>query len=242
LVSRRRQRVMYNTYMNASRQLNLRRPAPVGTSLLSTWERAEHAASHGMLDLSVGQPAASLLSTGLLQQGLTAISADLASGGDPRFALQYGSLTGSAGHRAALAAFLAQQRGFEVPAASLLLTRGVSHGAHLVARSICPSGCTLLMENPSYFLMHPIFRELNINLVSVPQHSAGEADTSRTLDLDALEQSLDTIRPAPKLLYLVPTGNNPTGRSMGDADRRRLVGLCAKYGTLILSGAARLIQ
>ena len=38
-----------------------------------------------------------------------------------------------------------------------------------------------------------------------------------------------------ELLYCVPTGNNPTGRTMPDADRERLVSLCAEHRVRIVA-------
>ena len=39
----------------------------------------------------------------------------------------------------------------------------------------------------------------------------------------------------PSLLYCIPTGNNPTGRTMGDDDRAKLGELCAEYGVRIVA-------
>ena len=44
-----------------------------------------------------------------------------------------------------------------------------------------------------------------------------------------------TGAPMPKLLYLVPTGNNPTGNTMPDGDRAKLVSLCAAHGIVIVA-------
>ena len=39
----------------------------------------------------------------------------------------------------------------------------------------------------------------------------------------------------PKLLYCIPTGNNPTGTTMPDDDRAKLVKLCAHFGVTIVA-------
>ena len=88
------------------------------------------------------------------------------------------------------------------------------------------------------FLAHQIFRDHCLSFMPVPQCSA---DGAGTLDLDELGRilwrsaylSTADNQPAPKLLYCVPTGNNPTGRTMPDADRERLVALCAPLSTIV---------
>jgi 2-aminoadipate transaminase len=57
------------------------------------------------------------------------------------------------------------------------------------------------------------------------------------LRLDALEQTLDGLKAAgtrPRALYLVPTFNNPTGRSLAADRRQALVDLAAAEGLLII--------
>ena len=97
----------------------------------------------------------------------------------------------------------------------------------MVAAALTGPGDTVLMEDPSYFLAHDIFRDLRLELVAAPQcePDLGPAGGVGTLDLDRIEAMLESGLKA-KLLYLVPTGNNPTGATMYDPDRARLVQIC----------------
>ena len=61
------------------------------------------------------------------------------------------------------------------------------------------------------------------------------------LDIDELEQTLSDLRSAgdrPKLIYLTPDYQNPTGVQMPTMLRRRLVELAANAGCLIVEDAA----
>lgn len=196
---------------------------------LATWEHAERVP--GVLNLAIGQPAQSLLPTAAMQQA----ASTLFSAFDPRHLLQYGSPSGSEHYLVAVADFLTAQLGHPHAPANLFATPGNSGGLSLVTRTLTRPGDFVLIEEPSYFLAHQIFRDHHLELIPVPQRADGAA----TIDLEHLSRVLsaaaDGQRPAPKLLYCVPTGNNPTGRTMPDADRARLVRLCAQHAVVIVA-------
>lgn len=202
-------------------------------SSLSTpnWEVAVKAlAENGVFNLGIGQPAKCLLPMTAVQKA----AADLSSY-DPRYILQYGSMAGSAHYLEAVADFIASQLNGHAPApANLFATPGNSAGLGLVARTLTRPGDRVLMEDPSYFLAHQVLRDYGVTLLPVKQR----ADLAGTLDVEAVAEALSHAKGgdgAPKLLYLVPTGNNPRAVTMPDADRARLVSLCAAHGVTIVA-------
>ena len=162
---------------------------------------------------------------------------------DRRHVLQYGSPAGSGHYLDACASFLSQElHNQKVDARTLFATPGNSGGLALVTRTLTRPGDRVFMEDPSYFLAHQVFRDHFLDLVPLPQRSGNEA--YGTLDIDNVakvlwkEKYLSTAtagHPMPRLLYCVPTGNNPTGRDMPDDDRSRLIQLCAEHNVRIVS-------
>ena len=199
---------------------------------LANWEKTEKAArDDGLLNLGIGQPERSLLPMAAVQRATNNLGSY-----DPFYLLQYGAPAGSTHYLDAVAKFLGEQLPSHAPsAASLFATPGNSGGLALVTRVLTEPGDLVLMEDPSYFLAHQVFRDHHLELLPVPQRTDGVG----TLDVDAIDNTLAELSngkgPMPKLLYCVPTGNNPKGETMGDADRARLVSLCAEHGVTIVA-------
>ena len=184
----------------------------------------------GTLNLGIGQPAQSLLPTAETQRA----AAQLATF-DGRHVLQYGSLAGSGHYLSAVASFLSAELGYDVSPNSLFASSGNSGGLALVVRALTERGDTVLMEDPSYFLAHGILRDYGLQLMPARQRSDGLG----TIDVDALGGALDAAaaegQPSPTLLYCVPTGNNPRGTTMPNADRAKLVAICAAHRITIVA-------
>ena len=210
----------------------------VSSLALATWEIAEQ--KPAVLNLAIGQPALSLLPMDAVQDS----AARLSSTYDARHILQYGAPAGSGHYLSALAAFLTAQLQCPHDPSTLFATTGNSGGLALVIRTLTKPGDAVLMEEPSYFLAHKLFRDYGCTLRPVRQRMDGVG----TIDVEALGQSLEALAKAteatagtgtpasmPRLLYCIPTGNNPTGTTMPDADRAKLVALCRQHGVTIVA-------
>ena len=200
------------------------------TSLsLASWEHVARAT--GVLNLGIGQPNRSLLPSEAIQRAANNLSKY-----DSFYVLQYGAPAGSTHYLDALASFLGEQPlGHSPSPTNLFATPGNSGGLALVTRALTAPGDSVLMEDPSYFLAHQVFRDHHLELISLPQRT----DRAGTVDMDSLEATLASVASTgarmPKLLYCVPTGNNPKGETMGDGDRARLVRLCAEHGVVVVA-------
>jgi DNA-binding transcriptional MocR family regulator len=138
---------------------------------------------------------------------------------DGRTVLSYGPSPGYA----PLREWIAEKHG--VDPSRVILTNGSLEGFGFLARLFGP-GVRVLVERPTYDRPLKILRELGAEIVPVEADDEG-------LDPDALEQELrDSPRPA--FLYLIPTFQNPSGRTLSLERRRRIVELAQEHQLLVL--------
>mmetsp|Transcript_6189 Transcript_6189/g.10809 ORF Transcript_6189/g.10809 Transcript_6189/m.10809 type:complete len:362 (+) Transcript_6189:106-1191(+) len=186
-------------------------------------------------DFIKGWPNPALLTGAELQAALTqSFQAFLARSGE---FLNYGDASNGAymlGHpefRKVLAEFLSKQYGKEVDWQTIMSTGGSSMGTDLAARALAEHGDTVVSEAPTYYLAHTMFRNRGLRLLEVPIQEDG-------MDLDALEKLCETEGGKVKLVYTVPVHHNPTGITMSNAKRERLLTLAAKYDFKVIADEA----
>ncbi len=138
---------------------------------------------------------------------------------DGKTILSYGP---SAGY-GPLRARLAEQHG--VDQSRIFLTNGSLQGFVFLAQRLAP-GKRVLVESPSYDRPLKILHELGADVVAIDCDEDG-------LDPDALERALADGE-APAFLYLIPTFQNPSGRTLPLDRRLRVVELAERYGLLVL--------
>ncbi|GAA2505229.1 PLP-dependent aminotransferase family protein [Streptomyces longisporus] len=139
-------------------------------------------------------------------------------------ALQYSTTEGEPALRDALAARTAA-RGLPTDADDILVTTGSQQALSLLATALLEPGDVVLVESPCYLAALQVFAFAGARVVAVP----GDGDG---VDPGALEELV--VRERPKLLYTVPTFQNPTGRTM-PADRRAAVAaVAARRGLWII--------
>jgi DNA-binding transcriptional MocR family regulator len=107
----------------------------------------------------------------------------------------------------------------------ILVTAGAQHAIALVARTLLGRSDRVVVESPSYPHALDAFRSVGARLIGSPVGPDG-------VDVDDLEAILRDGRPT--LAYLMPDFHNPTGASMPDPARERLIGIAARTGTVLL--------
>lgn len=175
----------------------------------------------GVIDLGVGHPSLSLLPLAELERAIQHRFAQ----NDTAF-LQYGAELGDGYFLLSLSQFLSQHYGFAVDPAHLFTTSGISQAIDLVCTVFTKPGDTIFIEEPTYFLVLQIFRDHRLNIVSIPTDREG-------MNPEALEQALKTHRP--RLVYTIPTFQNPTGATQNLERRQKLVELSQQHGFLVLA-------
>ncbi|HEX6389144.1 MAG TPA: PLP-dependent aminotransferase family protein, partial [Solirubrobacteraceae bacterium] len=139
-------------------------------------------------------------------------------------ALQYSSTEGDPALRALLAERFCS-RGLACSADELLVTTGSQQALGLIAAVLLDPGDVVLVENPSYLAALQSFGFAGARLEPVPCDEEG-------LDPEALPALI--TEHAPKFLYIVPTFQNPTGRTLPAARRARLAQIAAEHGLWII--------
>ncbi|MEZ0394813.1 MAG: PLP-dependent aminotransferase family protein [Anaerolineales bacterium] len=175
----------------------------------------------GMIDLGLGDPSFDLLPLDLLGRA----AAECFARRDPAF-LQYGLEQGNAYFRAALADFLSRGYGFPIDPDSLFVTAGASGGLDLLCSLFTRPGDLVFVEEPTYFLALRIFADHGLRVISIETDSQG-------LLIEALEERLKEARP--RLVYVIPTFQNPSGRTLPAARRTRLVELARRHDFLLVA-------
>ena len=180
----------------------------------------------GVIDLGWGHPSPRLHPTDMLRRATDIVLAD----GAP-IPLQYGATQGYGPLLHSLAEFLSAQDSYTSPVSpqELFLTAGASQAIDHTTTLFTQTGDTVFVEEPTYYLIQSIFEDHGLKVVGVPTDNDG-------LRMDALEAMLaDRSVPAPKMLYIIPTYQSPSG-SVLPADRRsKLVELAQQHGFLVLA-------
>jgi len=178
----------------------------------------------GVIDLGWGHPSARLHP---LEQIKAASERMLAV--DNRGFLQYGATQGFGPFLESLSSFLSGQPayGVSVDPRQLFLTAGASQGLDMACTLFAQSGDVVVVEEPTYFVIEEVFRDRKLNVVGVPMDSQG------LIVADLEEKLRGGLRP--KLVYTIPTFQNPTGISMESARKAQLVSLANEYDFRILA-------
>lgn len=163
------------------------------------------------IDLSLGHPGNDLLPLSEFRE----MAARALSSADPTL-LQYGSKQGAPAFREALADLLTASLAIQTTPDTLFVTSGASQALDLACTVLSEPGDVVLVEEPTYFLALRIFASRGLKVRGIPVDENG-------LVIEALEEALSDSKPA--FLYTIPTYQNPTGVTLSEARRRRLVEL-----------------
>lgn len=107
-----------------------------------------------------------------------------------------------------------------------IIVSGAQQGIDLATKCLVNEGDAVLCENPSFIGALNAFRSYNARLIGVPVDGEG-------MDTGAVEEALKREENI-KLIYTIPTFQNPTGTAMSIGRRKRLLELAEKYDVMIL--------
>jgi GntR family transcriptional regulator/MocR family aminotransferase len=143
---------------------------------------------------------------------------------DKTDALGYGDYAGYPPLRGTIAHILSNQ-GINTHPNNVLITTGSQQAFALVAGLLLRSGDIVLVENPTYATAIDLINSLGAQLIGVPMDDQG-------IRVDLMEDLLRTVHP--KLIYTIPSFQNPTGACLSGARRRQMVALAERYNVPIL--------
>ena len=118
-----------------------------------------------------------------------------------------------------------QRNGINAAEDELLILSGSQQGIDLVARTFIDPNDAVAMEDPTYFWALCNFSALGARCLPITVDENG-------LQLDMFESAV--ARQPVKLLYVMPSFQNPTGASMPIERRRQLLDLSAHYNVPVL--------
>ncbi len=129
---------------------------------------------------------------------------------------------------------LQRDQGISCGPENILLTAGSSQAIEFIAELFLDAGDTLLVESPTFLGTVRTLRNWGVHCEGVPLDQDG-------VRVDALEAQLKRLhaegRP-PKLFYIIPNFQNPTGVTTTLERRKRIVALAREYNFVLLEDDA----
>jgi 2-aminoadipate transaminase len=175
----------------------------------------------GFIDLGMGNPDLKLLPLELLHQSAETHFTK----GDSR-SLQYGAEQGNGFFRNTLSDFLGNAYSATVNPDLLFVNTGVSSALDLLCTLYTQPGDLIFVEEPTYFLALRIFKDHSLHMIPIPMDEDG-------MNVDALEEKL--AESLPKFIYTIPTFQNPSGSTLSQVRREKLVELAKRYNFLVIA-------
>ncbi|HXP91340.1 MAG TPA: PLP-dependent aminotransferase family protein [Fibrobacteria bacterium] len=137
---------------------------------------------------------------------------------------QYGTTEGELPLREEISVLLSG-RGLECPPERILVLNGSQQGLDLAAKLFVDRGTSVLCESPTYLAALQVFRLFGAELHGVPIGPDGP-------DPDAI--AIAVRNSSPRLAYLVPTYQNPTGAVWSEAAREAMARCADDKGVAVL--------
>jgi len=141
---------------------------------------------------------------------------------DGKRILQYGATEGYAPFVESLKTYIEAMLGISIPA--VLPVTGSTQAMDLLCKALIDPGDTVLVENPSFLGNLQCMKLYQANLVTVQSDENG-------LITEDLEEKIKQYHP--KMLYTIPTFQNPSGKTLPDDRRRKIAKLANQYGVIV---------
>lgn len=145
-------------------------------------------------------------------------------------ALQYSPTPGVTMFRRVLTGFLSRYNVRVDPDDSIIVTTGSQEALYLIGKTMIDPGDYVLTESPTYLAALNVFRQFGANFISAPVDEDG-------MKVEVLEERLRKAiaeGKQVKLIYTVPTCQNPSGVTMSMERRRHLLELAEEYDLMIV--------
>lgn len=140
-------------------------------------------------------------------------------------ALQYGDPLGLKDLREVVCDYLLKPKGVECEPDQVLITTGGLETMNLICQIFINPGDVILVESPTFVHCVEIFEMFQAKCVAV------ETDDQGMVIAD-VEKKIQELHP--KMIYVVPTFQNPTGKTLPTDRRQALAELGSKYDVIVL--------
>ena len=140
--------------------------------------------------------------------------------------LQYSVTEGYGPLREITAKRLHDVFGIDTEQNDVIITTGGQQGLYMTPEVLINRGDTVIVESPSFVSGIIAMKSNGANVVGIEMDDEG-------IRMDLLEEAVRTQKNV-KLLYLIPTFQNPRGSTMSLQRRKDVYELCKKHGIIIL--------
>lgn len=140
-------------------------------------------------------------------------------------ALQYGSVLGVLDLRQAVADVLLAPKGMQVSVDELLIVNGGLETMNLLCQVYINPGDVILVESPTFVHCVEIFEMFQAKCIAVECDADG-------MQMEDLEEKIQQYHP--KMVYVIPTFQNPTGKTLPTERRKKMAELGSQYDVIIL--------
>jgi 2-aminoadipate transaminase len=140
-------------------------------------------------------------------------------------ALQYGPVQGTKDLREVIVKYLLNPKGMKAEAENIMVTSGGMETINLLCQLFIEKDDVILVESPSFIHTIEVFEMFQAKCIPVAMDNDG-------MMVDELEEKIREYQP--KMVYVIPTFHNPTGRTLSVERRRRIAELGSQYDVLIL--------
>lgn len=145
---------------------------------------------------------------------------------DAANALQYGISEGFSPLRELTAERIRRKYNIGGENDDLIITSGGQQGIEMTAKVFLNENDAVICEDPSFIGALNAFRSYGARLIGVPTDDFG-------MRVDELEKVLEKEKNV-KLIYTIPTFQNPTGTTLALERRKKLLELAEKYDLIII--------
>ena len=136
--------------------------------------------------------------------------------------LDYDTQGGAMRLRRAIANYLRISRSVNVTPEQVLITAGTQQSIDLAARMLADAGETAWIENPCYWAAERVLRANGLSLRAI------------AVDDEGVSPNAEDLATHPRLIYVTPSHQYPSGVIMSLARRRQLLDFAARTGAWIL--------
>lgn len=127
------------------------------------------------------------------------------------------------------------QRDVETANDELLVTSGACQAIDLIARILLDDKAVVAVESPTYMEALEIFQNYTEHYITIPIDENG---LQTEVLAEMLAERKDKGLPIPRLLYTIPTYQNPTSTTLSLARRQHVMELAEQYDFLVLEDDA----
>ncbi|HZT55596.1 MAG TPA: PLP-dependent aminotransferase family protein [Burkholderiaceae bacterium] len=136
--------------------------------------------------------------------------------------LTYATGAGDAGLRESVAEYLQGTRGVVCTPEQVVITSGTQQSLYLVQQLLADPGDAVWLEDPGYWGARSVFSAGALKLVPVG------------VDAEGLAPSPEQLRRPPRLMFVSPSHQYPTGVLMSYGRRRQLLDYAAAHGVWVV--------